>query len=157
MENITCITLYGKKKKLPQSAYYFRPSVYAFIVHDGSIVTVRMKSTGKYAFPGGGVEDEGDNELALHREVREEAGIEIYIEKFVYFRENYFYYNPTDEAINGYMYFYLCRAKSYDLAKDGEVDDYEAESPAWTKITDITEENIQGPEIGVLPILKQLV
>ncbi len=65
-----------------------------------------MRSTGKWFLPGGGSEVAERLEEALRREVREETGLEIDIERFVAFKEDFFYYDPTDFAFHGLMFFY---------------------------------------------------
>lgn len=106
-------------------------------------------------FPGGGIEED-DIEDALRREMREEAGIEIDILHIIHFHENYFYYDPLDEAFNSYLYFYLCLPKTLSLAKPHEVDDLEAEDPQWISQDILSDQTIQGPEIGIHKIVKAM-
>ncbi|MBI4097324.1 MAG: NUDIX hydrolase [Candidatus Levybacteria bacterium] len=152
---IECVTLFDKKKLVPASAIYFRPAVYGVVVHNGKVLVIKMKSTGKYMFPGGGIEED-DIEDALRREMREEAGIEIDILHIIHFHENYFYYDPLDEAFNSYLYFYLCLPKTLSLAKPHEVDDLEAEDPQWISQDILSDQTIQGPEIGIHKIVKAM-
>lgn len=152
---IECVTLFDKKKSVPESAIYFRPAVYGVVVHKKKVLVIKMKSTGKYMFPGGGVEEDNIKD-ALRREMREEAGIEIDILHLIHFHENHFYYDPLDLAFNSYLYFYLCLPKTFRLAKPHEVDDLEAEDPQWISKDSLNDHTIQGPEIGIHKIVKVL-
>jgi len=131
---VECDTLYGKKRLVPLEKLYFRPSVYGIITHAGKVLLLKMRHTGLYCVPGGGAELAETLEDALRREVREEAGIDVEVQHFLYFREIFLYYDPLDEAFHGYMFFYTCKPLSLDLAADDMVDDGEAEKPRWIDI-----------------------
>ncbi len=70
-------------------------------------------------------------EEALKREVKEETGIEIEVGRFVRFKEEFFYYDPLDEAFHSFLFFYICKPRTFDLVDDGQVDDEEVEKPRW--------------------------
>jgi len=143
----------GDKKLIPSEKMVFRPSAYAIIVHDGKILLVRSKSSGKYWFPGGGINLEERLETGLKREVKEETGIEVEIEKFLDFRELFFYYEPKDEAYHCFAFYYLCKPKTLDLVKDEDVDDGEAEKPRWIDIKTLSKDNMQAGAEGILDFL----
>ncbi len=56
MSLVECTTLYGEKKLFPAERLIFRPSAYASIRHEGQILLLNMRSTGKLFLPGGGSE-----------------------------------------------------------------------------------------------------
>ncbi len=60
------------------------------VVNKSQILLIHREKEGRkyYVFPGGGVEDEEDNEEALLREIKEETSTEIKINKLLY-RHNY--------------------------------------------------------------------
>ncbi len=87
---INCTTLYGKNILIPRNKLIFRPGAYALILNGGEILMVNNRSTGKYFFPGGGVNLGEKIEEAIRREVWEEVGIEIEIGKLLYFKESFF-------------------------------------------------------------------
>lgn len=92
-------------------------------------------------------------EDALKREVREEAGVEIEIERFLHFKEHFFYYDPLDQAFHSFMMFYLCLPQSVELLSDEQVDDYESERPRWLEIESLEREDFQAPLREVFDLL----
>ena len=90
----------------------------------------------------------------MHREVREETGLEIEIERFVGFKEDFFYYDPADFAFHGLMFFYLCRPLTFTLAMDDQIEDDEVEAPRWVPIDQLRPEDIQSHSEIVLRALQ---
>ena len=70
-----CLTLHGDWVEVPEEKLVFRPAAYAVIVRDGKMLLLRTKTTGKYWFPGGGIEVSESLPDGLDREVREETGL----------------------------------------------------------------------------------
>ena len=81
---IECTSFYGEKLLLPEERFILRPAAYAIIGHDGKILLVTNRRSGKFYFPGGGIEEWERVTDGLKREVREEAGIEIGKERLVH-------------------------------------------------------------------------
>ncbi len=134
---VKCKSINGNYVEIPKEKITFRPSVYAIIRHDDKFLMLSNKSNGQLFFPGGGIEIDETIEEALMREVKEEAGIEIEIVKLIHFKEQFFYYDPADEAYHMFNYFYICNPKTLSLLKDDEVKDEEAEKPRWVDIEEI--------------------
>lgn len=154
MALIECTTLHGKQKLLPVERLTFRPGVYAIIRRDDRVLLLGMRNTSKLCLPGGGVELGERLEEALHREVKEETGLEIDIERFVGFREGFFYYDPLDIAFHSLMYFYACRPLTLQLATADQIEDGEVERPRWVPIDQLRPEDIQSHGELVLSILQ---
>lgn len=142
VETSDFIDLQGEIVAIEKSRISFRPSVYGIIVHEGSVLLCNTKSTGKYSLPGGGIDLGEKIEDALRREVREECGIEIELERIIDVQERFFYYNPGDNAWQIYAFFFLCRPKSFDLFCHDISD--EAEAPRWVNIGQIREQDFQA-------------
>lgn len=140
---IECLTIMGDKKTVSSEKLVFRPAAYAAVIHDGKILLLRTKSSGKYWFPGGGINIDETLEAGMKREVKEETGIEIEVQKFLDFKEVFFYYKPLDEAYHSFAFFYLCRPKKLDLVKDEDVNDGESEKPRWVDIETISKDDLQ--------------
>jgi 8-oxo-dGTP pyrophosphatase MutT (NUDIX family) len=154
MTQVECDTLYGKKRLVPLEKLYFRPSVYGIITQAGKVLLLKMSHTGLYCVPGGGVELAETLEDALKREVREEAGIDVEVERFLFFRETFFYYDPLDEAFHSFLFFYTCKPLTLDLAADDMVHDEEAVMPRWVDIRTLTAEDFNNDGAAIMQVLR---
>ncbi len=136
-------------KLVHRQSLAFRPSVYAIVTQNDKILLLNTKSTGTFSLPGGGVEPGERMAEALRREVREEAGIDIEIGELVFFSEEFFHYEPTDESFHSFRFFFGCRPITMDLHSDDQVDDGEVERPRWIKIESLRSKDFQnnGQEI----------
>jgi len=134
---VECITLEGKIKKVPRDRLILRPAAYAIIVQNGKILLVKMRHSGKFHLPGGGVQKGERLEETLKRETWEETGIEIAVERFAHFEEAFFYYDPSKRAYHGLHFYFICRPKTLDLLADDQVNDGSAEQPRWVEIRDL--------------------
>jgi 8-oxo-dGTP pyrophosphatase MutT (NUDIX family)/L-amino acid N-acyltransferase YncA len=144
MPDVECVTLSGAKRLFPRERLVLRPAAYALILHEGRILLLRMRQTGKYHLPGGGVHSAESIEQTLRREVREEAGIAIQVRRFLRLEELFFYYDPSDTAYHGLHLFYLCHPETLDLLPDAEVDDGSAEKPRWVDVQGLRAEQFQA-------------
>ncbi len=154
MSVVKCSTLFGEKKLLPVERLTFRPSAYAIIRHDDQILLLGMRNTGKLCLPGGGSEVGERLEEALHREVKEETGLQIEIERFVEFKEDFFYYDPEDIAFHGLLFFYLCKPLTLQLATADQIEDGEVEQPRWVPIDQLRAEDLHSHSEIILRALQ---
>jgi len=53
---VICTTLHGESKEVDAKDITMRPAVYGIVEHDGKLLLVNTKSTGKWFFPGGAIE-----------------------------------------------------------------------------------------------------
>lgn len=150
---IECTTHYGQKKLLPKDNLTFRPSVYAIIVDKGKVLLLNTFHTGTYALPGGGIDIGETIEEALKREVREETGLEIEVVRFHRVEEQFFYYNPTDEAFHSFLFFYVCRPKTFELCADSQIEDESVEKPRWVKVAGLQVEDFHNHGQLILEVL----
>jgi 8-oxo-dGTP diphosphatase len=154
MPDVECITLDGQMRLIPASDLIMRPAAYAVIVWDGKILLLRMKHTGKYHLPGGGVHTDERIEQTLKRESREETGIEIEVGKLAHFDELFFYYDPSQRAYHGLHFYYYCYAQTYDLIRDDQVQDGSTGQPRWVPIQDLRAGEFQSKGEVILDLCK---
>ncbi len=151
---IECTTIYGDKVSVPKDKLVFRPSVYGIIKHDENVLLIKNRHGNKYFLPGGGVEIGEKIEQTLKREVKEETGIEIDMGNFLHFQEDFFYYNPLDEAFHALLFFYRCTPITFDLIPDDEVDDLEASQPRWIPVQNLVADDFQNYGTTILNLIK---
>lgn len=142
---IECTSITGAKKSFPEDRLNLRVAVYGLVINQGKILLLSSRHNTKLFPPGGGMETGETLREALLREVKEEAGIEIEIKKFVDFKETFFYYDPLDAAYHNFEFFYLCRPKHTDLIANDQIKDADAENPRWVDIKTLKKEELNTP------------
>lgn len=152
-ETVKALSIRGNIVDIEKDKFIIRVAGYCLIVHKNKILLVHTKSTGKYFFPGGEVEAGEKLETCMKREVLEEAGIIIEIEKFITFREIFFYYDPKNEALQKYAIFYKCKALTLESTDKYNLSDDESEKPTWVEIDSLKEKDFQP---GVYEIFQLL-
>jgi L-amino acid N-acyltransferase YncA/8-oxo-dGTP pyrophosphatase MutT (NUDIX family) len=151
---VECVTLSGDRRLFPRERLVLRPAAYALILHEGRVLLLTMRQTGKYHPPGGGIYAAESIEQALRREVQEEAGIEIRVERFLHLEELFFYYDPSDTAYHGLHLFYLCRPATLDLLPDEQVDDGSAEKPRWVDVQSLQPAQFQAQGATIVALCR---
>ena len=155
MAEVECITLDGHMKAVRKDRLILRPAAYALIVHAGSLLLLRMRHTGKSHLPGGGIHTGERMAEALRREVQEEAGIEIEVERLAHFEEVFFYYDPSNRAYHGLHFYFVCRPKTLMLLPDDQVEDGSAAQPRWVEIGTLRPEDFQILGDTILALCRQ--
>lgn len=90
--------------------YRPRPGAYGILLREGRILLTRQEyPTPELQLPGGGI-DPGENSLqALHREVMEETGWRISVERKLGFYQRYTYLPDYEYWAQKICHIYLCR------------------------------------------------
>jgi len=144
MQKITCDAFLGGTRTVPLEKLVFRPAVYGIIIYDGKMMVVTNRRTGKLWFPGGGVELGEQMATALKREVREETGLEIEVDNFEHFEENFFYCDPLNEAFHSLLFFYKCTPKTFTPIPSHLVYDLEATDPRWVELDGLKPDDFES-------------
>lgn len=139
---IKCNTFFNEKKLVPKEKLKFRPSAYAVIINKKKILLLNIRSTGRFSFPGGGVEIGEKIKNALKREIKEEIGAEIKIGEFLQFQESFGYYDPYDEAYQNISFFFLCDLKENKPFKN-MIEENEEINPEWVDISSLKIKDFQ--------------
>jgi 8-oxo-dGTP diphosphatase len=155
MPDIDCITLEGEIRRVPAAELTLRPAAYALILADGQVALLKMKRTGRYHLPGGGIEVGEKIAETLVRETREETGLEIAVGKLVHFDELFFYYDPSGRAYHGLHFYYLCRPLTRELLPDNRVQDGSAGQPRWVAVDSLRSEDFQSQGEAIMRLCRE--
>jgi 8-oxo-dGTP diphosphatase len=150
---VECTTVLGNKVMLPRSRLIVRPSAYAVIRHERKVVLVTNRLSGKYYLPGGGTEPGERITDGLKREAWEEAGIEIETGPLLHFAEDFFYYDPLDQAYHALLFYFACRPKTLALSSQYQTDDGEGNAQ-WVLIEGLTAVDFHNHGDILLSILR---
>jgi 8-oxo-dGTP pyrophosphatase MutT (NUDIX family) len=114
-----------------------REAVRAIILRGQELLLVHSKVNGDYKFPGGGVEEDEDQESALIREVAEESGGRVIATPQPFGKVHEFDF-PTEKEFSTFCmtsYYYLCEIDP--TLGPQQLDEYEARLkfvPEWVNI-----------------------
>ncbi len=101
-KKIVCQDINGKQYEASIKELSFRPSVYGVIIQDNKILL--SKQWDGYDFPGGGVDLGETIEEALTREVKEETGLNVEIDRI-----SGIYFKPKEKEI---IFCFICKIKN---------------------------------------------
>lgn len=142
---------------LPKEKFRFRPSVYGIIRNGDKICICTNKGNGKYWFPGGGINVCELRKDALLREIDEETGLKnVQIGPLVGSHENFYYYEPTDEASHYYLFFYECQTNEVTLKTNEEIDDDEVINVKWVSISELKKDDFSGLNDEIFGMIQAL-
>jgi 8-oxo-dGTP pyrophosphatase MutT (NUDIX family) len=155
MSEVECLTLDGGTRVFASDRLILRPAAYALIMQDSKLLLLKMRHTGKYHLPGGGINVGERMEETLKREAREETGIEIDVVRLARFEEVFFYYDPSDRAYHGLHFYFICRPRTLILLTDDQVDDGSAGQPRWVETANLRPEDSQYRGEVILALCRQ--
>ena len=155
-EVVRCRCWLGGEIAIPKEKLTHRPSAYGIVRHEDKILMLTMVGrNGRYCLPGGGTEPWETNAQALQRELHEEAGIQVKVGSLLHFQEDFFYYDPLEQALHGLLFYYDCTPLTFDLLSSEEVDDESVTNPQWVIINTLHEGNMQPQEMWLLHYLNK--
>lgn len=153
---VTCRCWLGGEILVPKEKLSHRPGAYGIVRRGDTILLMTtVGENGRYCLPGGGVEPWESIAAALQRELMEEAGVKVDVGSQAYFQEDFFYYDPKEEAFHGLLFYYDCTPLTFDLLPVELVDDEAATNPQWVKINTLHEDNLQPQETWLLDYLNK--
>lgn len=155
MSLVKCRTLYNEIKVVPADVMIQRPSVYGIILHEAKILLAKASHTSKYVLPGGGIHKGEAIEVALIREVIEETGIEVDVGEFLHFEADFFYYDPLDIAIHGFLFYYRCKPLTLELPILNLPIDEDLVSASWEDVRQLTGVSFQSHGDTTMNLLRR--
>lgn len=136
-------TIDGSSAQLNPEQLIWRPSVYALIFdHQDRILLVDNYMNGKKHFPGGGLEINESLLDGLRREVWEEVGLQIEVEKLILVDDD-FYITPAGSQWHVLLYYYRARVVGGTL-RDSILDDEISGNPHWVDPQMLTPEDFSA-------------
>ncbi len=148
-------TLHGATKLVPRPWLVFRATFYAVILHAVQVLLISTRPTGKFYFPGGGVELGEHLHAALKREVREETGFEIEVGPLLHVEEQFFYHDPTGEAWHALLFFWICTPHLSTTIDAANIDDGEVAGVHWADRQTLRTEEFQHAAHNVVRLIQQ--
>jgi len=152
---IEAISIFGNIIKVPKEKFTLRVSAYGVCMHENKILLVKVRSSGKWFFPGGGVEIGEKLEEAVIRECKEETNIDVKVNKYIDVLETYFYYDPSDKAWQSYSFFYEVTPLNFEVNYDNQREFDETAEPQWIEISTLKKEDFQVPAQDIFKYIKQ--
>ncbi len=125
---INCTDIYGKIHKIEKSKLIKRPSAYGIYIKDHKILIIQNLLNLKWELPGGGLDKNENDFLALEREFKEETGLKTSGEyKKIYFQTNFFFdlFTNSGEGWDSLKTYYLIKNAKGSLIQ-GNGDDSKA-------------------------------
>lgn len=149
---IECTSLSGHKVRMDRSRLILRPSAYAVIHREDKVLLVTNHVSGKFYLPGGGIEPGERIMEGLRREVKEETGLDLEHERFLYFAEDFFYHDPRDKAYHGLLFYYAGQTKTFAVTGRHAEEDEEGH-PQWVVLESLTAQDFHNHGVLLMRLL----
>lgn len=150
MDTVECENVHGERIVVPNGELVFRPTAYAIIVRDGSVLAARDRDMPRFAFPGGGVECGERIVEGLRREVREEVGLDVTVGELLHHRENFFYCDPIHAAWHALIFYYRCTVDPADARPIvGDIEELR-----WIPLAELRESDFQSVHADIIRMLR---
>ena len=141
-DEVDCLTIFGKMKRVPRSLLGFRPAAYGLVTHDDKILLIRGRQNGKFCLPGGGINCGEPMLDALHREIGEETGLKVKVGAFIAVRDGFNYFDPDGTAWHSIALCWACTPLGDPYALVGG--DPDEGAPVWVDVPALREEDCHG-------------
>lgn len=110
---VICKDIEGESYSVAANQLTFRPAVYAVIIQDGKILL--SKQWDGYDFPGGGIKLGESNMATLAREVFEETGLLVEVQKILFANNSFFKMPQMKKYVHSIHLYYQCSVTGGEL------------------------------------------
>ena len=161
-QTIECVDLHGEIHSVDIAKLAWRPSAYAIVIKDGSLLLTPQNNG--YDLPGGGVEFGEMPEQAVIREVKEETGIDVIKPSLLKVASNFFTFpvNGESKYFQSILLYYVCDFSGGELSQEGFTE-YEKDLlgfPEWVNLAELDAkiaENGFGSSYNWRPLIQQVL
>lgn len=98
----------------------FNYRVAGLLVQDNKLLIMQDKDQPYYYVPGGRIKMNEKSEDAVKREIQEELGVEVNVNRMLWVNENFFKEETLDEQFHEVCFFYLLELKDSEAFKGEE-------------------------------------
>lgn len=146
-KTVESLDIHGNKYIVPVSELVWRPGAYGIVIHEGKILL--SKQHGKFHLPGGGIELGEVPDAAVIREVKEETGVTVSMEKLLCVMSSFFTWKKQDGTpvhVQSVLIYYQCKFVGGELSTDGyeEGEKLPDEMPEWIPLERLDSINAGG-------------
>ena len=117
----------------------------AIIIKDGKLLAVKHKDYPHYYTVGGRIEFNETSEEAVIREVFEETGYKLEIERLAIIQERFIILSINKEKHHEFVFFYIMKNCGDINITDNTVTDQPTKTLHWIPINDLEQTNIVPP------------
>ncbi len=134
---VTCHDINGNLFKISIDQLSFRPSVYGIIIKDEKVLL--SKQWDGYDFPGGAIELGETIHEALIREIKEETGLEVAVEKSLLVIDSFFRLPVSNKYVQSILLYYLCHVVSGKISTNFSSKEEKAYlgNPEWIDLSEL--------------------
>lgn len=144
-QQFASIDFSGRTIMVTRDQIHWRPAAYGLVLHDNALLVVQL-GDGRFVLPGGGIDKGEWTEDALRRELFEETGVRVRIERFRGFREELVYIQRHAIAIQTHRFFYDCTPLNVDLTNIHNIPQaIDIEKPSWLPAAQVAREMFLFP------------
>lgn len=141
LQTVTGRDVHHQAQVLDVDKLKWRPGAYGLVFNDvGQILVVKNTLNNRYEFPGGGVEIHEAFGDALVREVWEETGLNVRVESFVMFDDEFFL-TPSGRHWHTIKCFYRCTVIDGEM-RETILDEEPLEHPEWIDPAILTKDTL---------------
>lgn len=98
----------------------FNYRVAGLLVHNNRLLIMQDKGQPYYYVPGGRIKMNERSEDAIKREIKEELGIEVNVNRMLWVNENFFKEETLHEQFHEICFFYLLELKDMEILNKGK-------------------------------------